>query len=249
MGLSVLLPVAAGAILLALTYRHPQARARLRRRPAGDLLLDGSGLLVQGILVPILAASVLGAALGHLLPGWRGRLALPGGLAFLVSFVAVDYAYYWNHRLLHEARLFRWHAVHHTAEALDVLPTSRNALLAHGLVLYVWVQALGIYLLAEPAGFLLGAAATAALDLWRHSGLRPGGWAGRLLAAVLITPVDHAWHHSRGRPDVNFGANLALWDRLHGTYHRAEAPPAELGLAMPPGLLRRLLLPPRPVPA
>jgi len=34
----------------------------------------------------------------------------------------------------------------------------------------------------------------------------------------VITPHEHAWHHSSARTDVNFGANLSLWDRVHGAY-------------------------------
>ena len=58
---------------------------------------------------------------------WRGAVEVPSWLAFVISFVVIDYAYYWNHRLLHGA-LWRWHAVHHTASRLDVVVTSRNTL-------------------------------------------------------------------------------------------------------------------------
>jgi sterol desaturase/sphingolipid hydroxylase (fatty acid hydroxylase superfamily) len=190
--------------------------------------------------------TVLYAALEWLAPAWRGRLAAPPAVGFAASFVAVDYAYYWNHRLLHGATLWRWHAVHHTAAALDVLVTSRNTVWSHFLILYVWVNALGIYLLADPAPFLLGAALTAALDLWRHSEAGPPpGRLARGLAGVLITPAEHAWHHSAARPGCNFGANLSWWDRLHGTYHRPGRAPAALGLPLGWTLRERLLWPRR----
>jgi sterol desaturase/sphingolipid hydroxylase (fatty acid hydroxylase superfamily) len=128
---------------------------------------------------------------------------------------------------------------------MDVLVTSRNTVWSHFLILYVWVNALGVFLLADPTAFVLAAAATAALDLWRHSEAG-GGRLGRLLGRVLVTPAEHAWHHSATRTGCNFGANLTWWDRLHGTSHRPGGPPADLGLTLAWSLRQRLLAPPHP---
>jgi sterol desaturase/sphingolipid hydroxylase (fatty acid hydroxylase superfamily) len=237
------------AVLLVSTFARLGGWAWLGQRSGRDWLLDGSGLVIQGLLVPVLQATVLYVALARIVPAWQGCLPASAWGAFALNVVAVDYAYYWNHRLLHRAGLWRWHAVHHTATRLDVLVTARNTVLSHFLILYVWINALGAFLLADPTGFLFGAACTAALDLWRHSELAPRGEgaAGRLVRLVLITPVEHAWHHSRTRPDCNFGANLCWWDRLHGTYYRPGRPPERLGVGLGWSFLQKLVLPARAV--
>lgn len=186
-------------------------------------------------------------ALFHLVPDWRGVVHVPWPVAFLVNFVAVDYLYYWNHRLLHTRTLWRWHAVHHSAEAMDVLVTSRNTLWTHAMILYLWVNGVAAFLLADPTPYLAAATLTAALDVWRHSTWAPAAASGihRWLASVLVTPHDHAWHHSASRPGCNFGANLPWWDRLHGTIWRPLATPSALGIAVGGTLAARLAWPPR----
>jgi len=63
------------------------------------------------------------------------------------------------------------------------------------------------------------------------------------VALFLITPHEHAWHHSREAFGCNYGANLSLWDRLHGTYRSPEAPPQALGIDAGEGFLRRAFFP------
>lgn len=190
-------------------------------------VVDASGLVIQGMIA---------AALVWLVPYRRGTIDVPFLPAFLISFVAVDYGYYWNHRLLHGA-LWRWHAVHHTASRLDVVVTSRNTLWTPLLIVYLWAGAAAVLLLRDPSGFLLGLSLTAVLDLWRHSPLIPPPPLRRALSWILVTPHEHAWHHSRSRTEVNFGANLTLWDRLHGTFEASDALPGQLGLELPVTLL------------
>ncbi len=196
-------------------------------RDRGAWVVDASGLVIQGMIA---------AALVWLVPYRRGTIDVPFWWAFLISFVAVDYAYYWNHRLLHGA-LWRWHAVHHTAPRLDVVVTSRNTLWTPLLIVYIWAGAAAVLLLRDPSGFLLGLSLTAALDLWRHSPLIPPQPLRRALSSILVTPHEHAWHHSRSRTEVNFGANLTLWDRLHGTFEASDELPGQLGVELPVTLL------------
>ncbi|HMH49691.1 MAG TPA: sterol desaturase family protein [Candidatus Acidoferrum sp.] len=214
-------------------------------RTRREWILDLSGLLVQGVGVPVLQFTVVVAALVALTPGWRGGVPLGviGGL--LVNFVLVDYAYYWNHRLLHAGWLWRWHAVHHTAPALDVLVTARNTVWTPALILYLWVNGLALFLLEDPRGFVFAAGLTCLLDVWRHSPWAPprGSRRGRVLGWILITPHEHGWHHSTARPGCNFGANLSWWDRLHGTYWCPPSPPQSLGIPRRDSTARMLLWP------
>lgn len=214
-------------------------------RGAGEWVLDLSGLVAQGIGVPAVQLILMTQALAALAPGWRGSVSLGLLGGFLVNFVLVDYAYYWNHRLLHEGSLWRWHAVHHTASGFDGLVTGRNTLWTPVLILYLWVNGLALFLLADPRGFALAAGLTCVLDVWRHSPWAPAraSRTARIVGRVLVTPHEHGWHHSANRPGCNFGANLCWWDRLHGTYWSPLLPPPSLGLPRRESALRMLFWP------
>lgn len=239
---------AAFCLLLLVTYFQNEGLNYFRKRQVADWILDASGLLMQGIAVPLLQTTVLYLLLAELFPGAKGMLSISPVAAFLLNFVAVDYLYYWNHRLLHGSALWPWHAVHHTAENLDVIVTSRNSVWSHFLVVYVWINSLLIFLLAEPAPYILAASITAALDLWRHSKVYPSqpNRIYELFGLFLVTPFHHAWHHSRENVRCNFGANLNLWDRLHGTYSRPNFYPAKLGIVLDETLTQKLFSPVKP---
>ncbi len=222
-------------ILSAAAFFRSEGPSRIFRRSRGEWLADGAGLLVQGVVVPFVETALVYAGLYRFFPQLRGAVAISPITAFALNFVLVDYLYYWNHRLLHGA-LWPWHALHHSAEDLDVWVTSRNTLWTPVLIVYIWINGLFAFILKDPSAYLMSAAITAALDLWRHSGAWPADWT----LPLLITPREHAWHHSAERFDRNFGANLKLWDRLHGTHFDPRTAPGKLGLAVPGGALRAL---------
>ena len=208
------------------------ARARLLAKSRGDLWLDLIGLGVQGAAVPAAQLYGLPLVLGALAPSLAGAIHLPPVAAFAANFVAVDALYYYNHRLLHARALWRTHVVHHTLTEMDVLGTSRNTVWTPALIVYLWVNGAMLFLLADPSFFALSMSVTAALDLWRHSRVAPkiGTRLHRALALVLITPHEHAWHHSTDDLGCNYGANLSVWDRLHGTYRSPAHAPTSLGV-------------------
>lgn len=211
-------------------------------RTPSDWAIDMTGLVVQSLVVPWAEIAVLCAGLATIAPEWRGAVHLPAWAAFLLNFVVVDYAYYWNHRLLHGA-LWRAHVVHHTAERLDIWVTSRNTVWTPVLIVYLWLNATALFLLADPAPFAVAALITAALDVWRHSEMYPrerSAWF-EAVGTLLLTPRDHAWHHSRSGFNRNFGANLGLWDRVHGTFYEAPEAPRDLGIPLGWSFMQKLL--------
>ena len=80
-------------------------------------------------------------------------------------------------------------------------------------------------------------------DLWRHSALHPPKPLADVLGLVFVLPADHAWHHSAGEPNINFGANLKVWDQLHGTWRAHDALPETLGVPLELSLGRKLMWP------
>jgi len=207
--------------------------------------LDVLGLLMQGVVVPALQVVLVFSLLNTVTPSLKGRVSINPLWAFLLNFIVVDYLYYWNHRLLHTKAIWTWHAVHHTAGQMDVWVTSRNTLWSPFFILYMWINGFSIFILKDPAPYVLAASCTAALDLWRHSRFTPqsGSLVRKLLSLGFVTPHDHSWHHSSDRPNCNYGANLNWWDRLHGTYYSPEAVPARLGIELNMNFWRKLFYP------
>ena len=230
-------------LLVSLTGWH--GWSALRQKPLSDWILDSAGLWMQGLIIPLLQLSLLQRLYQQLFPLWHQSMSWHPLFAFAVSFIAVDYLYYWNHRFLHSRWGWFAHQIHHTVTTLDVLGTSRNTLWSSFLIVYLWIHGLFIYLLDNPTAYLLGVSLTAALDLWRHSqfGPQPGSWSYSCLSRWLILPQDHSWHHHSAINACNYGANFKLWDHLHGTGYESSQWPVSLGEPSRLPLWRKLIYP------
>jgi sterol desaturase/sphingolipid hydroxylase (fatty acid hydroxylase superfamily) len=238
-----LLPVAAFVLVWALERLAPAAPAPAHDR--WDWSLNLIGLAIQGAAVPLAGLWLSTQILAPAFPD----LALPLGFwgAFALSFVAVDFLYYLQHRAMHRGLAWRLHIAHHAGRRIDVWATSRNTSWMSFLFVYFLVNPWAALLCDSPEGFYLGASATAALDLWRHgrvdyAKLRLDGVL-HALSLVLITPPAHFRHHDATKPPANFGANLSLWDRLFATYDPPGAMPQTSAAPDAPAPLRQLLWP------
>ncbi|MBX3441989.1 MAG: sterol desaturase family protein [Planctomyces sp.] len=163
----------------------------------------------------------------------------------LVLLVA-DFTQYWVHRAFHVFPvLWRFHAVHHSAEAMDWLAGSRlhvvDAVATRALT-YVPIYVLGFSRTALAVYVVI----VAVQATFIHANVR---WTFRPLRKLIATPAFHHWHHSADRAavDKNFAVHTPVWDRLFGTYFLPDAWPAAYGLAggrrMPEGWLRQFLHP------
>jgi sterol desaturase/sphingolipid hydroxylase (fatty acid hydroxylase superfamily) len=220
-------------------------RNKLIIKKLEDWLIDGVGLTIQGVVIPLLQATLVYSLYQYLLPHYQGCLQISPILAFIISFIVVDYLYYWNHRLLHTKNFWTAHQVHHTITDMDVLGTSRNTIWTSFFIIYLWIHPLFIYLLADPTAYLLGVSLTCALDLWRHSSfiISNNHLLYQFLSPWLILPQDHNWHHSRENQHCNYGANLKIWDKLHHTYYQNQELPNILGINTSLNLFQKLLFP------
>lgn len=246
-----MLELAIFVLLFALLLVSPAERRQLQAKKPFEWFLDGSNLLIQGTLIPFLRLALWVAALKLWLPQWQGAWALSAwpvpltwSLGFALNFVLVDYLYYWNHRILHHKKLFPIHIVHHSVTHMDVMATSRNTLWTSFLIVYLWVNGLLLYLLNFNPGFVLAMSLTAALDIWKHSSAlhQHPDWQVRLSRWGVMTPMNHAWHHS-ARLNCNYGANWNWFDRLHGSYYAAHEYPERLGVKTGLSPWQQLLFP------
>jgi lathosterol oxidase len=165
-------------------------------------------------------------------PGVQAAIAgQPLVLQFVEIVVVADLAEYGIHRLFHRVPLlWRFHAIHHSAEALDWLAASRihlvDAVVTRALA-FVPLYVLGF---AEPAvyAYLVFVSFHA---IFVHANVR---FTFGPLAWLIGTPRFHHWHHS-AQPeaiDKNFAIHLPVIDRAFGTlYLPREGWPTAYGIA------------------
>ena len=172
------------------------------------------------------------------------HLGLPTWARAVLAVVLGDLLVYGFHRACHAVPwLWRFHAVHHSAEHLDWLAAHRE----HPVdgVLTQLCQNLPAFCLGLSFESVAGLVALRGLwAIFVHSNVRlPLG----PLRVLLGAPDLHHWHHARVASTKHNFANLAPWiDVLFGTYHRPRgAEDWALGLVdpWPKGYLAQLLEP------
>jgi sterol desaturase/sphingolipid hydroxylase (fatty acid hydroxylase superfamily) len=177
--------------------------------------------------------------------------ALPGWLRIALALLVAETGFYWGHRWSHEIPLlWRFHAIHHSAEHIDWLVNTR----AHPVDL-VFGRLCGLVPL-----IVLGLGGASRGDLpvlvllvgtvWGffiHANVR---WRFGLLEHVVATPAFHHWHHTNDAArDSNYAAMLPVLDRLFGTLHLPRGRwPEEYGVdrKLPASLTGQLVDPLRP---
>jgi sterol desaturase/sphingolipid hydroxylase (fatty acid hydroxylase superfamily) len=202
--------------------RHPDQRL-FRQEWREDLfyyLL--SSMLVQVITYLALAPS---NAINAYSGGFDAVRAAIGGQPWIVQFIEImvltDLAQYWFHRAFHRVPfLWGFHAVHHSAKAMDWLAGARmhffEIILLRGLT--------SLPLLTF--GFAPSAMQAYIALVYVYSSLIHANLRGDFprLGKWLVTPRFHHWHHGREKEaiDVNFAIHFPWLDRLFGTYHFPE---------------------------
>lgn len=146
--------------------------------------------------------------------------------AFVIAFVAKDFAGYLSHRLEHEVN-FLWnrHIIHHSSEEFNLSCALRQSI--SELFQLFTVFMLPAALLGVPVVVI---AVVAPIQLfaqfWYHT--RIIGKMGPL-EAFLVTPSHHRVHHAMNKEylDKNYGQIFIIWDKMFGTFQPelAEVPP------------------------
>lgn len=168
--------------------------------------------------------------------------SLPRAAQVVIALVAVDLVGYWVHRaLFHMSPLWRFHAIHHSAERLDWLAAARN----HPLQPAITALALALPLVALGIDLRVVGVVSPVFGLWAifiHANV-PFRF-GRL-RYVVVTPMFHRWHHARDEHGVNFAGIFPIWDLLFGTFYCPEHEPERFGTdePVPRGLLGQLAYP------
>lgn len=146
----------------------------------------------------------------------------------LILLVA-DFVQYWVHRAFHTfPLLWRFHAIHHSAEAMDWLAGSRlhivDAVATRALT-YVPIYILGF---SEVALYVY-VVIVVVQATFIHANVR---WDFPGLRRLVVTPCYHHWHHAAEPQAVNrnYSVHTPLWDRLFGTLYMPGRWPRAYGL-------------------
>ncbi len=212
-----------------------------------------SGLLPKLILsLPILLVVSL---LHDWVPQWifMQVASLPLGIRFGLAMVVAEIGTYWGHRWMHEVPfLWRFHAIHHSAEQIDWLVNTRAHPFDLAFPRFCGFILMYIFGLAQPmAGSVDWVASLVIIvgTIWGffiHSNIR---WRFGWLEWFISTPAFHHWHHTLDSPEVinkNYSAMFPWVDRLFGTYHLPKQQwPRLYGIdeSMTPNILKQLITP------
>ncbi len=251
--------VAVFAPLERLFAAHP--RKFFRKAIGVDLAYYFLSSLAPALLLSI-PVGLLAWLARHAVPAplLAASAGLPLWARALLGLVAGEVGYYWGHRWSHEIPwLWRFHAVHHSAEHVDFLVNTR----AHPFDIVfgrfcalVPIYALGLGGPSGAAGSLVPVLVTLVGTVWGffiHANIR---WRFGPLEWLVSTPAFHHWHHTKGGPlNRNYASTLPWIDRIFGTHHLpADAFPDSYGIKakIPDRLADQLLYPlgpARPKPA
>ena len=175
--------------------------------------------------------------------GSLASLVLVGIPALLLSLLVLDFLEYWVHRAQHRfAVLWRFHAVHHSAD-VDVLHNYRHPLDLLPMMMFVALPQALLIGLSEVQLYLLVAFTSLQTHL-NHTRLPVHlGPLGRVFC-------DNRYHFVHHSPDSafhnrNFAGRFPVLDRMFGTYAPRPDRLVETGLAgvRPPATFRDYLLP------
>jgi len=183
--------------------------------------------------------------------------AWPGWFRVAAALVVGDFGAYWGHRWSHEIPfLWRFHAIHHSAEHVDFLVSTRAHpvdMVFTRLCALVPVYVLGLAAPVPGGASLIPVWVLILAFVWGffiHANVR---WRFGPLEWLIATPAFHLWHHTNegpGHVNNNFAALLPWVDRLFGTlYLPKDKQPARYGISEPlPTRLLGQLLWPLPIP-
>jgi sterol desaturase/sphingolipid hydroxylase (fatty acid hydroxylase superfamily) len=203
-----------------------------------------NGLLLYAALLMVLGG--VDAAAAASAPQLRQWVATrPLWAQGLLALIVGDLGVYASHRLAHTVPwLWRFHAVHHSAEEMDWLVGFRF----HPIdLLMLRVASLGplVALNVTPAAIGVFIAVSGWQAWLVHANVRiPYG----PLRWLVVSPEFHHWHHSAEREayDKNYASLVASWDVLFGTVHLPRGQqPQRYGIEehVPAGWIARLFHP------
>jgi sterol desaturase/sphingolipid hydroxylase (fatty acid hydroxylase superfamily) len=229
------------AIFLPLERLFALHRQKVFRK---EIAVDIGYYFLNGIVLALVLGAPMAvvAAVAHrVIPGGvTGAIAAwPVWLRACAAMVVGEIGYYWGHRCTHQVPLlWRFHAVHHSAEQLDFLVSSRGHpvdVVFSRLCMLTPLFALGLVNTVRASDGLIPLFVMLLGTIWGffiHANVR---WRLGPLEWLIATPGFHHWHHTYGgkKRDCNYSTMLPWLDRLFGTYYLPKEWPNRYGVDEP----------------
>ena len=173
------------------------------------------GLLVGSILMTFALDGTYRKIHGFL---FRHRLSSFGSRrgSFFTAMIAWDFLYYWNHRSMHQIRLF-WadHAAHHSGRRYNLSTALRQSWNGYLTTWMYWPMPL---LGFRYSTFVKARQLNLLYQYWIHTEAidRLPDWVEK----IFNTPSHHRVHHGANKQyiDKNYAGILIIWDRMFKTF-------------------------------
>jgi sterol desaturase/sphingolipid hydroxylase (fatty acid hydroxylase superfamily) len=216
-----------GVIFIPLERLCAQRRQPIFRR---ELFIDLGYYFLNSLLpqlLMIVPMSIVAWGVHHFLPGilsWGAMLPLQ--MRFVLAIIVGEFGTYWGHRWLHEIPwLWRFHAIHHSAQEMDWLVNTR----AHPIDMFLgrFSGLLPIYLLGlgQPTGDtadLLPVMYTLVGTVWSFLIHANVSWRFGFLERLVAMPAFHHWHHTNDGAEYinkNYATIFPVMDLLFGSFY------------------------------
>ena len=152
--------------------------------------------------------------------GFLNHFDLPFAFQFVLAFILMDLAIYFQHVMFHALPLFwRFHRVHHSDLDCDITTGLRFhplEIVVSILFKFLVIASVGVPVLAVVIFEVILNAAS----MFTHSNIKIPSSFERIVRWFIVTPDMHRIHHSikENETNSNFGFFMSIWDRLLGTY-------------------------------
>lgn len=151
---------------------------------------------------------------------------LPLWLNVIITLMLLDLVGAWFiHYLEHKIKwMWRFHLVHHTDTWVDTTTANRHH--PGESVFRAVFTSIAILLTGAPFGVvMLYQSFSAILSQFNHANIRLPRWIDTGMSWLIVSPDMHKVHHHYTQPltDTNYGNIFSVWDRLFGTFARADA--------------------------
>jgi sterol desaturase/sphingolipid hydroxylase (fatty acid hydroxylase superfamily) len=154
-------------------------------------------------------------------------------LVYAITFVVLDFEFYWGHRLHHQINfLWKGHLIHHNSEEYNIATSIRQPFASY--INFLFFLSLPAALLGlSPVVIMVVLPIHKFAQVWYHT-----QHIGKLgfLEHIIVTPSQHRVHHALNPAyiDKNYSAIFNVWDRLFGTFQaELETDPPVYGITRP----------------
>lgn len=208
------------------------ATQSLKLRWTNNFALALIDLGAMRLVIPVAALTISIAAQERAF-GLFHFFELPLWLSALAGLLALDFARWLHHFLLHKVPvLWRFHRVHHADQDYDYTVGIRfHPVEAWFTTIFVFpfILLFGV----PPVAIVLSELGVAVTGLIVHANGYTPRWVERYVRPIFVTPDMHRIHHSidRKEHDSNYAAVFSFWDRLFGTY-TAEPADGQTGMTI-----------------